>query len=438
MDHPTRKTVPLSAAIAIVVGNMVGTGVFTSLAFQVTSLPSAFPILLLWTLGGVLAFCGAVNYAELAAAFPRSGGEYGLLTQAYHPGVGFVAGWISLTVGFPAPVAAAALTFGRYVAGIGDADSVFLVRATAAGIIALVTGVHLVSLHTTGRFQTILTAIKFSLVAILALSGLFLGSSQAISFLPQAGDSQLILSTGFYVSLIYVLYAYSGWNAASYITSEIENPNRNVPRAFMIGTAVVTVLYVALNAAMLRAAPIEEMADKPEVALVAAQHVYGETGGRWMGALIAFALVSTLSAMMWAGPRVAQQMGMDFPALRFLGTTTERGVPTLAVLLQALLAIVLVFSSEVDQLILRTTLCLEIVLLVTIWAVVHLRYFRPEMPRPFRAWGYPFTTFAFLIMIGITMAFLLRERPRDVEWSLGLIAIGAVTYFLVRPRGGSK
>jgi APA family basic amino acid/polyamine antiporter len=253
--------VPLIAAVAIVIGNMVGTGVFASLGFQVAAIPSGFPVMLLWLTGGILAFCGAVNYAELSAAFPRSGGEYQLLSRIYHPGVGFVAGWISLLAAFPAPVAAAALVIGDYAClTVGGEGGTIVSRLFAAGVVVMITGAHLISVAFSGRFQWMATGLKVLLLVVLTVCGFLLPEGQPVSFFPRAGDQALIGQTAFFASLVWVLYAYSGWNAACYIAGEVENPERNVPRALLIGTAIVTGLYLGVNAAMLHAAPMSELA----------------------------------------------------------------------------------------------------------------------------------------------------------------------------------
>lgn len=436
MSSPTLPArVPLIAAIAIVIGNMVGTGIFTSLGFQVAAIPSGFPVLLLWLVGGALAFCGAVNYAELTAAFPRSGGEYQLLSRVYHPGIGFVSGWLSMTVGFPAPIAAAALVIGDYACAMAGGEPGMVSRLIAAGVVVTIAGAHLISVAFSGKFQWMSTALKVLLILVLTGCGFLLADGQPVHFLPRHGDDALIGQPAFFISLIYVLYAFCGWNAACYIAGEVENPERNVPRAILIGTAAVTLLYLGVNAAMLYAAPMAEMARSGEaVAHVAATHIFGRTGGAIMAGLIALGLVSTISAMTWAGPRVAQQMGRDYPMIDILARTDARGVPWMASLLQCALALLLIFTSNVEAIITRTTFLLELVLLLTVWGVIHLRIFKPDLPRPCRAWGYPYTTILFLVMVGFTLSVILKNRPDDVRWGMPLLLTGAAFYWLAKPR----
>jgi APA family basic amino acid/polyamine antiporter len=432
LSAPPQK-VPLIAAVAIVAGSMVGVGVFTGLGFQLEKTPSAFPVLLLWVIGGLLTYFGAVNYAELSAMFPRSGGEYQLLSRVYHPGVGFVGGWVSLTAGFPAPVAASALVAGNYACTIAGGESQTVAKLIAAGIVITVTGAHMISVRFSGRFQWMATGLNLLLILGFTVCGFLLPEAKT-GLLPKAGDGVLVAHPDFYVSLIYVLYAYLGWNAACYIAGEVENPVRNVPRALFIGTALITVLYTVVNAAMLNAAPVPELVQSGEgVAFTAARHIFGESGGRIMAGLIAFALISSISAMMWAGPRVAQQIGRDYPMLSFLARTDSRGVPWMGTALQAILAVTLIVASDkVSDIVTRTTFLLELMLLLTVWGVVHLRIRRPDLERPYKAWGYPYTTIAFLIMVAWTLSQILRQKPEDTRWGLGLLVIGVALYFAAR------
>ena len=290
--------VGLATAIAIVVANMIGTGVFGSLGFQVAGIPSGFPILVLWLVGGIVSFCGAVCYAELASIFPKSGGESHLLSKAWNPFIGFLAGWLSVTVGFAAPVAANAALLGGYMGSITGLSPLWF----GIPVVVLVAIVHLGKLSNIGLFQSGFTYAKVVLILVLGLLAFFLGTAQPISFLPAEGDGKLIASGGFAISLVYVLYAYTGWNAATYMMDEVRNPEKTVPLALLIGTALVTVLYLFINAAFLYSTPIEKISGQAEVGLIAAESILGAKGGMIMGILISFGLISTISSMTWAGP----------------------------------------------------------------------------------------------------------------------------------------
>ena len=228
---PAPRRVGFRTTTGIVIANIIGTGVFTSLGFQVADIQSGFALIFLWIAGGIVALCGALCYSELAAALPRSGGEYHFLSAIYHPALGFMAGFVSATVGFAAPIALAAMAFGKYGEGVLGGTSAIAFSFALVWINALV---HLRGLKTGSAFQDLSTIIKILVIAILIGAGFLISPKQSLSFLPQAGDSSAIFSASFAVALVYVMYAYSGWNAASYITSEIEQPERNVtPRALV-------------------------------------------------------------------------------------------------------------------------------------------------------------------------------------------------------------
>src|SRR5205807_7563029 len=325
------KTISPLTATCIVVANMVGTGIFTSLGFQVGGLPSGFAIMAVWAVGGICAMCGALSYAELGAALPRSGGEYHFLREIYHPSIGFVAGWISATVGFAAPVAIAAMPFGTYLGEIFPGINPLLL---GLGVVWITTLVLLWDLRLGSAFQIGSTFLKVALLIVIIVGGLSLSKAQPISFLPVKADGGLVISAPFAISLYWVMYAYSGWSASTYITNEIRDPARNIPLSVGFGTLLVAVLYIAMNAAFLRTTPIPEMIGKQQVALIAGTHIFGATGGKIMAALICLGLISTVSAMMWIGPRVTATMGEDLGALAWLARRSAKGIPTTAILAQ--------------------------------------------------------------------------------------------------------
>src|SRR5947209_11430022 len=248
--------ISLLTASCIVIANMIGTGIFTSLGFQVGDLPSGFAIIALWAVGGICAMCGALSYAELAAALPRSGGEYHFLREIYNPSLGFLAGWISATVGFSAPVAIAAMPFGTYLAEIFPTINP-LVAAMAA--LWIVTFVLLCDLRLGSAFQFGSTVLKVLLIAVLIGAGFYLNKTQPISFWPMKGNGALIASTPFAISLYWVMYAYSGWNASTYITGEIRNPPRNLPLCLALAALIVSVIDVCVSRLDLRTASVAEM-----------------------------------------------------------------------------------------------------------------------------------------------------------------------------------
>src|SRR6478752_4957608 len=259
------SSVSLLVATAIVVADMVGVGVFTSLGFQVKDIPSGFSILLLWTVGGVVALCGVFSYSELGAMFPRSSGEYNFLGRAYHPAFGFVAGWVSATVGFAAPVALAAMAFGEYGKSVLPGVPPL---ALAIGIVWLVSIVQLTGVRHSSTFQLISTILKVVLIVAFLVAGFIIGAPQPVSFTPSASDLGYVTSAPFAIGLVFVMYSFSGWNAATYIIGEMRMPQQNLPRALLTGTLIVLVLYVALNAVFLHTTPIDKLSGQLDVARI--------------------------------------------------------------------------------------------------------------------------------------------------------------------------
>src|SRR5262249_55130127 len=301
-----RRTVGFFTACGIVIANIIGTGVFTSLGFQLVDIQSGFALIMLWIVGGIAAVCGALCYGELSAALPRSGGEYHFLSKIYHPALGFMAGFISATVGFAAPIALAAMAFGKYFRGIFNFGSPILLSFVLVWIVALF---HFGNLRRGSAFQNLWTLVKLFLIAALIVAGLLIEPKQPITLLPNSSDQMSIFSGAFAVALVYVMYSYSGWNASSYIVGEVKKPERNVPGSLLLGTLVVIAAYVLLNAVFLITTPEAEMRGQLEVGLIAGKHIFGENGGRIVGSIICLGLISAISSMTWIGPRVTMSIG---------------------------------------------------------------------------------------------------------------------------------
>ncbi|MCX6982820.1 MAG: amino acid permease [Verrucomicrobia bacterium] len=426
MSQGKIRTMSLYTATCLVVANMVGVGVFTSVGYQIAGGLTPFVILMLWLVGGVCAFCGGVAYAELAAALPRSGGEYHFLTRIFHPSVGFLAGWVSITAGFAAPVAVGAIAFGNYIHRIRPALGA-LPLAFAA--LVFITVVMLVSATLRKWFQNVSTSLSF--LAILVFLGIgFFAPAHGSALVPQAGDTARLFSPGFATSLIYVMFAYAGWNASTYVTAEVRNPSRNVPLSMALGTVIVTVLYIAMNAIFLRAAPAAELSGQNEVGLIAGTHVFGATGGKWMALLIAAGLLAHIGSMQWIGPRVTATMGEDTRVLRPFSIVNTGGIPIYATLAQTAIAAFMLatgsFKSVLTYVQFTITLCSALVVI----GVFVLRVREPNLPRPVRAWGYPVTPAIFLIVNGWMLWHVFAENPKESLAGLGTILSGLVVFYL--------
>jgi APA family basic amino acid/polyamine antiporter len=414
---------------AIVIANIIGTGVFTSLGFQVVDIHSGFALVLLWVVGGIVALCGALCYSELSAALPRSGGEYHFLSAIYHPALGFMAGFISATVGFAAPIALSAMAFGKYAQGVTGYGSAIVLSFILVWVNAIV---HLRGLKAGSAFQDLSTLLKILLIAVLVGVGLFVHPREPISLLPQAGDSSAIFSASFAVALVYVMYSYSGWNAASYITSEIDQPEKNVPRALLFGTLIVLVIYTALNAVFLVTTPAAAMSGQVEVALIAGKHIFGEQGGRIVGGVICLGLISAVSSMTWIGPRVMMAMGEDHRLLRVLARKNAQEVPVWAILLQLLMVNLLLWTGSFERVVLYIQFSLLLCSLLTVVGVIVLRARRPELPRPYRVWAYPLPPIVFAGVTLWMMIYLLRSHLTESLFGVATMLAGLVLYWFAR------
>jgi basic amino acid/polyamine antiporter, APA family len=435
-----RARFSLFTATSLVIANMVGTGVFTSLGFQVVGLSSGLSVLLLWALGGMIALFGALTYSEAGVLFPRCGGEYLFLTRMFHPAMGFLAGWISFLVGFAAPVAASSIALGRYLssalllperlAGLPTGSWI------AIGVILVITAVHGVDRVVGARFQNIVTVFEIVFILAVIAAGLLLGRSTGLSFAPGAGALREILTPAFVISMYFVTFAYSGWNAAAYVAGEIDRPQRNLPRALIGGTLFVAAIYVLLNFVFLYTVPIPEMSGKIEIGAIFASRLFGPAGGRIMGGIIALLLLSNISAMTLAGPRLSKVLGEDYYLFRGLARHSKKDVPALAVLIQGLLSIVYILTSTFEQVIVFVGFTLNLFTFLTVLGVMVTRKKRPDLPRPYKTLGYPVVPVVFLAFQIWIMIYGLLYRPRESLAGLAITILGFLVYAIdqkVRP-----
>lgn len=428
----SKKVIGFYTAISVVIANMIGTGVFTSLGFQIPGTDSVFALLLLWLIGGVVALCGALSYGELAAAMPRSGGEYHYLSRIFHPAVGFLAGWVSATVGFAAPVAAAAMALGSYSSTVlPSLDPIIF----ATAVIAALTVVHSTSLKTGSGLQNVFTFIKIALILVIIGCGVFMAHPQPIDVLPGKDAASHVFAPAFAVSLYWVSYAYSGWNASAYIAGEIQNPQRNLPRSLFRGTLFVTVLYVLLNFVFLYAAPQAELAGVKEVGAVAAKYIFGITGGQIVSGIIAVLLISTISSMILAGPRVTMAMGEDNSALRFFAKKSRGGIPFVAVITQTIISLGFLYTAAFDEVVMYISFTLNLFTFLTVLGLFVLRIKRPDLPRPYKTWGYPITPAIFLLVTGWILGYALYLNPlKSLLMAVCTLGPGLLLYFIGNKR----
>jgi APA family basic amino acid/polyamine antiporter len=426
----TRRFISYRTAVLIVIANMIGTGVFTTLGLQAEGVPDGAALLLLWALGGLTALCGALSYAELAAALPRSGGEYHFLSRIFHPVLGQLAGWVSVTVGFSAPIALAAMAIGRYASVFADVDPAWIAVST----VVLVTALHAFDLKLGALFQVASTLFKIVVIVLFSVAGLLTATVPGhLTVTPGEGTLDAILSASFALSLIYVSYAYSGWNAAAYVVDEVSDPQRAVPRALVHGTLVVTALYLLLNLAFLRTIDGGELPGTVEVGALSARGIFGAAGGAILSMVLSLLLLSTISAMVLAGPRVLATIGQDLPALGFLSVRNQRGAPTRAVLLQQGIALGFIATDSFEAVLTFAGFTLSLFAFLTVAGVFRLRSREPGLERPYRVPLYPLPPLAFLLVTGASLLVVGWERPLPLLAAGGLLALGGL---LLRRRRG--
>ncbi|MBT5074853.1 MAG: amino acid permease [Kordiimonadaceae bacterium] len=421
-------------AMAIVIANMIGTGIFTSLGFQLADIRSGFVIMALWALGGLMALCGALCYAELSAKLPRSGGEYNFLSRIYHPGAGFISGWISATVGFAAPTALAAMTFGTYLASVYP---VFNPLWLASVLIITITAIHATSHKNSADLQGFFTAGKILLIIVFSIAALMaVDSVQNVRYVPDQSDIPLFTGGAFAVSLIYVSYAYTGWNAATYLTDELENPKKTLPRVLVVGTAAVMICYLLLNYVFMAVAPMDAMSGKLEIGYIAATHAFGDIGATIMGVSLSLLLVSTVSAMIVAAPRVLQVLGEDYSLFKFLSRKNSHQIPAMAIWFQSIMALGFLWSATFESILIFSGATMALNSLVVIFGVFILRRkdksSGDENDGNFRIPFYPLPPVIFIAITVWTLIYLAIGNPVEIAFSVGLIVTGGIGYYLTQ------
>jgi len=418
-------------ATAIVIANMIGTGVFTSLGFQLVNIQSYVGIMALWLVGGIVALCGALSYAELASRLPRSGGEYNFLTQIYHPCAGFISGWVSATVGFAAPTALAAMTFGTYLqAVVPGVPPMF----SASLLVIVSVMIHATSHRNSGALQSVFTLLKIGLILGFAVATLaYLPQWQAVRFTPQISDVSTIFSSNFFVSLIYVSFAYSGWNVATYLAGEVEQPQKQIPKVLGLGTVLVVACYLILNSVFLLSAPVETMTGKLEIGVIAANAAFGQLGGQIMGGMLAILLVSTVSAMIIAAPRVLQMVGEDYPFFAWLARRNRHNIPAVAVYTQGAIALLFMWSASFESILVFSGATMALNTLFSVIGLFILRKRNNTVPA-FKQPLYPLPAIIFTVITSATLVFLTLQRPLQLLVSGLIIVSGAVLYAFVKKR----
>lgn len=418
------KKIGWKTATAIVISNMVGTGVFTSLGYQVPELHNTFTIILLWTIGGILALIGAFIYAELGAHFKQSGGDYIYLSRTYHPIMGYITSWVSLIVGFSGPIALAALAMAKYLGFENE-------RSTAILIIIIIAVFQCFSLKVSSRFQNIFAVLKVAFIVVLILIGISISPSPTNALLWDNSWTHEIIVPAFASSLVFVTYAYTGWNSASYIVEEIEKPKVNLPKALIIGTVFVTVSYVLVNFVFLKHASIEQMEGKEDIANIAFTNILGVRGVKWISYLIALQLVSTISGYLWVGSRVTQATARENHLWSYLGKENKNRIPIWAVVAHTLISILIILSGKFEEIFIYTAFVLQ---LLSTAAVSTSLFIKKKDRELFKGNIFLLMPGIFLLFSFYILYFTFVNHPRESIIGLGIIGAGMTLYFFDKKR----
>jgi APA family basic amino acid/polyamine antiporter len=415
------KKITWLTATALVVSNMIGTGIFTSLGYQVAYLTNTYTIILLWFIGGVLALFGAFCYSELGNYHKETGGDYIYLSRGFHPVFGYLSSWISLIVGFSAPVALASLAMSKYLQIFG----LELGKEFSIAIIILIAISQSFSLRISSDFQNGFTLLKILFVLALIGLGLYLApqTNNAINF--DSSWMKEIQMPEFASSLVFVSFAYTGWNSASYIVGEIKNPTKNLPKSLIIGTLFVTLVYILINYVFLKHTSILSLVNQEDVASIAAKEFLGLNGAKWVSFFIAFQLIATISGYLWIGSRVSYATSKENKLWSFMNKS-KNGIPYLALWIHALIAIIIILTGEFEQIFIYASFLLQLLSTLAVATVFTIPSHKRYIFKGKYFWVFPSVFLTFGIYI---CCFTFIAHPKESIIGLSTILIGLILYF---------
>ncbi|MDD5149407.1 MAG: amino acid permease [Flavobacterium sp.] len=415
------KKITWLTATALVVSNMIGTGIFTSLGYQVAYLTNTYSIILLWVIGGILALFGAFCYSELGNYYKESGGDYIYLSRGFHPFFGYLSSWISLIVGFSAPVALAALAMSKYLQIFG----LELGKEFAIGIIILTALTQSFSLRMSSDFQNGFTMLKVLFVLGIIGLGLYFAPQVQNGLNFNNGWIKEVQMPEFASSLVFVSFAYTGWNSASYIVGEIKNPTKNLPKSLIIGTLFVTLVYVLINYVFLKHAPISSLVNQEDVASIAANGFLGLNGAKWVSFFIAAQLIATISGYLWIGSRVSFATAKENKLWSFMNKS-KNGIPYLALWVHALIAIIIILTGEFEEIFIYASFLLQILATLAVATVFTIPSNKRYIFKGKYFWIFPVVFLAFGVYI-CYFTFIAHQKESLI--GLSTILIGLILYF---------
>lgn len=437
-----RATIGWFTASCVLVSNIIGGGIFTTTGILARDLGDPLIILLLWFIGALFAVGGAMIYGELGSILPHAGGDYVYLREAYGPLIAFLSGWTSFTVGFGAAVAASAITFSSYALRVFPFDPLdgWTAKGLSLTLLWTVTLIHSHGLASGGRLQRLLTTTKVIAIAGLILGGLLAGGGHLGSLAPPAQMAVPNLGAAA-VGLIIVMYCYLGWNVASYIAAEIEDPLRTLPRIMIGGTAFVGSLYLLLNLVYLSALSIAELAQDPVVPVAekAAAALWGQGSGRLVAALLCLSIAGAVSAMVWGGPRIYWAMARDGAISPWLAQLhPHTGVPVRAILFQSLWSSLLILSGTFEQLLVYSGLVLALFMALSLSTIFRLRPRTGAAAGVYRAPLYPFLPAVLVVGTFSLVFYSLMQRPTESLNGVATVLAGVPLYYYWRRSRGER
>ncbi len=414
------KKITWLTATALVVSNMIGTGIFTSLGYQVASLTNTYTIILLWLVGGVLALFGAFCYSELGNYYKETGGDYIYLSRGFHPVFGYLSSWISLIVGFSAPVALAALAMSKYLQIFGLEFG----RVFAIGVIILIAISQSFSLKTSSNFQNFFTLLKVVFVLVLIGLGLYIAPHSVNGLNFNTNWIKEVQMPEFASSLVFVAFAYTGWNSASYIVGEIKNPKRNLPKSLIIGTLFVTLVYIFINFIFLKHASILSLVNQEDVASIAAKGFLGLTGAKWVSFFIALQLIATISGYLWIGSRVSFATSKENKLWSFMNIS-KNDTPYVALWVHACIAILLILTGKFEQIFIYASFLLQLLSAVAVATVFTIPSEKRHIFKGKYFWVFPSVFLAFGAYI---CYFTFVAHPKESIIGFSTIIVGLILY----------
>ncbi len=424
--HELLKTLGVFDASMLVVGSVVGAGIFLVSGFVAGSVNSPAAFLTVWLVGGLLALCGALCNGELGVLFPRGGGEYVYLSEAFGSGLGFLSGWTSFWIGFPGSIATLAAGFGRSARTLAGLDPSWD-NLIGIGAVVFLTGLNVLGIHRGKHVQNALSVAKLLAFALVIVLGFFFGKNHEAHFTPFFVPGQP--ASGLAVALIPIYFAYSGWNAATYVAGEMRDPHKDLGRALAFGTLACVALYLAVNAGFLSALGLDGLRTSKDVAGATAASTFGPGMGSFVTALVALAVLSSLQATIVTGPRIYHAMaedGLFLPRLARLHPRTR--VPLNALLVQGVSSCVLLLSGQFETLLNFTTCALCLFSIICVASVIVLRVRRPDLPRAFKTPGYPVTPLLFIAGNGWVLVSLVSGGAREALIGGGIVLSGVPAY----------